>query len=90
MGSSAAAVIDGIGHSTDTVAISPVLAEVAARTAAARGPLAGLLTAGLLIADRGPDGAGPNAVGAAVIRHPDGRAIAAWAGDVRVYGWDGS
>ncbi|MEE1735958.1 hypothetical protein PUR49_05440 [Streptomyces sp. BE147] len=89
-GVTAAAVIDGIGHAEDTVALIPALAEAAVRTAAARGPLAGLLSAGLLIADRGPTGAGPNAVGAAVVRRPDGQMIAAWAGDVRVYGWDGA
>ncbi|MEV6079676.1 PP2C family serine/threonine-protein phosphatase [Streptomyces sp. NPDC052069] len=88
-GVTAAAVIDGIGHAEDTVALVPALAEAAVRTAAARGPLAGLLGAGLLIADRGPTGAGPNAVGATVTVQPDGRTIAAWAGDVRVYGWDG-
>lgn len=89
-GTIGAAVIDGIGHSSDTVGLVPVLAEAAARTTAARGPLAGLLTAGMLLADRGPDGAGPNAVGAAVVLRPTGQVVAAWAGDVRVYGWDGS
>lgn len=86
----AAAVIDGIGHSPDTVALMPVLAEVVARTAAVKGGPAGLLTAGMLVADGGPDDDGPNAAAAVVTTSPSGRTVAAWAGDCRVYGWDGT
>ncbi|MEV5688627.1 hypothetical protein AB0L68_36525 [Streptomyces sp. NPDC052164] len=89
-GVTAAAVIDGIGHTSATVALMPVLAEVVARTAAVKGGPAGLLTAGMLVADGGPEDDGPNAVGAVVTTSPSGRTVASWAGDCRVYGWDGT
>lgn len=89
-GTVGAAVIDGIGHGPHTSRVAPILAEVAARIAARRGPLAGLLTAGELIADRGPDGEGADAVAvAALVRPDDDIAVVAWIGDARAYGWDG-
>ncbi|MFH8985619.1 SpoIIE family protein phosphatase [Streptomyces varsoviensis] len=88
-GTTAAAVVDGIGHAPATVALAPVLAEVAVRTGAVRGALAGLLNAGLLIADRGPDGHGPNAVAALAVSTPGRDTVAAWAGDCRIHGFDG-
>ncbi|MGW6883177.1 PP2C family protein-serine/threonine phosphatase [Streptomyces goshikiensis] len=87
-GAVGAAVIDGIGHSDQLHALVPVLAVAAARTAAIRWPLAGLLTAGLLTCDPGHDGARPSAV-AVVARVQAGEPTTlAWAGDARAYGWD--
>ncbi|WP_322872194.1 hypothetical protein [Streptomyces goshikiensis] len=87
-GAVGAAVIDGIGHSEQLHALVPVLAVAAARTAAIRWPLAGLLTAGLLTWDPGHDDARPSAV-AVVARVQAGEpTMLAWAGDARAYGWD--
>ncbi|MGW3060652.1 hypothetical protein ACWC98_32630 [Streptomyces goshikiensis] len=85
----AAAIVDGMGHASATVALAPVLAEVAVRVGAARGTLAGLLTAALLVADRGPDGAGPDAVAVLAAAVPGQDTVVAWVGDCRAYGWDG-
>ncbi|MBT1183916.1 SpoIIE family protein phosphatase [Streptomyces sp. CJ_13] len=87
-GAVGAAVIDGIGHSDQLHALVPVLAVAAARTAAIRWPLAGLLTAGLLTCDPAHDRARPSAV-AVVARVQAGEPTTlAWAGDARAYGWD--
>ncbi|MEV7275251.1 hypothetical protein ACIQIG_21975 [Streptomyces bacillaris] len=88
-GTVGAAVIDGIGHGPHTSATAPLLAETAARVAAHRGALAGILSAGLLIADEGDDGEEANAVGVAVLVD-DAGARAAWVGDCDVLGWDGT
>lgn len=85
-----AAVIDGIGHTLGTSVLAPVLAEVAARVAAQRGPLAGLLSAALLVADAGPHGDTPNAVGVVARTNLDGSTTVTHVGDCRVYGWDGA
>lgn len=88
-GTVAVALVDGIGHEPGIVSLSPILAEVAARVTATRGCHAGILTAGMLVADPGAGAnPGPDAVAAVVRRTPDGT-TAAWCGDVRVYGWDG-
>jgi serine/threonine protein phosphatase PrpC len=84
------AVIDGIGHSPGTSALSPVLAVVAARTAATRGALAGLLSAAQLVSDPGPDDDEPNAVSVVATTHLDGETVVAWVGDCDAYGWDGT
>ncbi|MFF8412855.1 PP2C family protein-serine/threonine phosphatase [Streptomyces omiyaensis] len=87
-GAIGAAVIDGIGHGPRTSGTAPLLAAVTARTAAHRGPLAGLLTAGLLISDPGPDDDEANAVGVAAALEPlDALFRIAWVGDCRAYGW---
>ncbi|MFB6423666.1 hypothetical protein ACFCXC_18260 [Streptomyces microflavus] len=89
-GTVGAAVIDGIGHGPHTSATAPLLAEVAARIAARRDPLGGLLTASELIADRGADGEEADAVAVAVrVRPDDDVAVVTWTGDARAYGWDG-
>ncbi len=89
-GTVGAAVIDGIGHGPHTSATTPLLAEVAARISARRGPLAGLLTAAELIADRGADGDEADAVAVAVRARPDDEvAVVNWTGDSHAYGWDG-
>ncbi|WP_411140935.1 hypothetical protein [Streptomyces sp. x-80] len=85
-GTVAIAVIDGIGHDPDIVALAPVLAEVAVRVGAQRGALVGLLTTALLVADEGPGGRGPDAVGALAVRSPGRPTVGVWAGDARIYG----
>ncbi|MET9096219.1 hypothetical protein ABZX72_29490 [Streptomyces cyaneofuscatus] len=87
-GTVGAAVIDGIGHGPRTSATAPLLAETAARVAAHRGALAGILSAGLLVADEGHDGEEANAVAVVVIVDALGTR-AAWVGDCDVLGWDG-
>lgn len=85
----AAAVIDGIGNSRRIAETTRLLAETAARVALRRGVLAGLLSAGELIADPGPDHDEPDAVGVVAITSPGDLARIAWVGDCRAYGWDG-
>ncbi|MFH9403272.1 PP2C family protein-serine/threonine phosphatase [Streptomyces sp. NPDC017638] len=89
-GTVGAALVDGIGHGPRTSATAPLLAETAARIAARRGPLAGLLTAGELIAEptAQPDEADAVAVAARVLTHDFGATVS-WTGDCRAYGWDG-
>ncbi|MFJ8755663.1 hypothetical protein [Streptomyces cyaneofuscatus] len=89
-GTVGAAVIDGIGHGPHTSKTAPLLAETAARIAARRGPLSGLLTASELIADPGEDGKEADAVAVAVRVYPDDEvAVVTWTGDARAYGWNG-
>ncbi|MFE2346504.1 PP2C family protein-serine/threonine phosphatase [Kitasatospora cineracea] len=83
-GRTAAAVVDGMGHGEDIVRLAPMLAETAVRVGAVNGALAGLLSAGLLVRDPGPDGVGVLAVG-----REDGSAELVWAGDCRAWRWDG-
>lgn len=90
-GTTAAAIVDGIGHDPGTVRLMPVLAEVAARLTARIDGRSGIVTAGQLVADDGtgddPEPDGP-AVVAAV--RPDGRVVVHWIGDCRAYTWDGA
>ncbi|MCX4676713.1 SpoIIE family protein phosphatase [Streptomyces sp. NBC_01433] len=88
-GAVAAAVIDGVGHTPGTSAIAPVLATVAARVAATRGALAGLMSAAQLVSDPGPNDDEPNAVAAVAVTYPDGETVVAWVGDCDAYGWNG-
>ncbi|MFJ6616690.1 SpoIIE family protein phosphatase [Kitasatospora sp. NPDC091335] len=86
-GRTAAALVDGMGHADDIVRLAPMLAETAARVGAGRGALAGLLSAGLLLADPGH----PDAVGVLAVTRADGSgAELVWAGDCRAYRWDGT
>jgi hypothetical protein len=85
-GRTAAAVVDGMGHDPDIVRLAPMLAETAVRVGAVRGALAGLLSAGLLLADPGR----PDAVGVLAVTRPGGGAELVWAGDCRAYRWDGT
>ncbi|GII89710.1 hypothetical protein Ssi03_77000 [Sphaerisporangium siamense] len=90
-GAVAAAVVDGIGHSPQVAAVARMLAEVAARVAARRGPLAGLLTATELVADPGDDDEPePDAVAVvAAVAAGDDRMRIAWVGDCRASLLDG-
>ncbi|MFJ2818313.1 hypothetical protein [Streptomyces sp. NPDC087294] len=86
-GTIGAAVIDGIGHGPHTSRTAPLLAEVAARISARRGPLAGLLTASEMIVDAGSDGDEADAVAVALRVHPDDDLVVVnWTGDARGYG----
>ncbi|MGA5820788.1 hypothetical protein ACPC54_23345 [Kitasatospora sp. NPDC094028] len=78
------ALIDGMGHDPDIVRLAPMLAESAARAGALVGVLGGLLHAGVLVRDPGPDG-----VGVLAVLRDDGSRQVAWAGDCRAYRWDG-
>ncbi|KOU41475.1 hypothetical protein ADK55_28740 [Streptomyces sp. WM4235] len=86
-GAVGAAVIDGIGHSTELHALVPVLAVDAARRAALRHPMAGLIGAAELLQNPGAPRGGPDAVGITARVRPEGTWIA-WAGDCRAYGLD--
>ncbi|MFI0166746.1 SpoIIE family protein phosphatase [Streptomyces sp. NPDC017095] len=89
-GTVGAAVIDGIGHGPRTSATAPLLAAVAARISARRGPLAGLLTAAELIAEPGADDDEADAVAVAARVIPgDDITVINWTGDARAYGWNG-
>ncbi|MEV7865296.1 SpoIIE family protein phosphatase [Streptomyces sp. NPDC088124] len=79
------ALVDGMGHDADIVRLAPMLAETAARVGAGRGALAGLLSAGLLVHDPGPD-----AVGVLAVTREDGGTEIVWVGDCRAYHWDGT
>ncbi|WP_327230826.1 hypothetical protein [Streptomyces murinus] len=87
-GTVGAAVVDGIGHGPRTSATAPLLAETAARYTAHRGALPGILGAGLLVADRGPDGEEADAVAVTALADEAGTRVA-WVGDCRAYGWNG-
>lgn len=89
-GSVAGAVIDIIGHPESAPAIGRLLAETAVRVGAQRGPFAGLLSAGLLVADPGAaDDPEPDGVAVAAVVYPDGHTVISWIGDAHAYGWDG-
>ncbi|MEU9888035.1 hypothetical protein [Sphaerisporangium sp. NPDC051011] len=88
----AAAVVDGIGNSEKVAACSRLLAQVAARVAARRNGLAGILSAGELVADAGPDedDPEPDAVAVVAVAREGEETRVAWVGDSRAYGWTGS
>lgn len=86
----AAALIDGIGSNPEVEHTAGLLAEVSARVAARRGPVAGLLAAHELVSGPGPETPKPNAVGAVAVVYPSDRAIVtAHVGDCRVYSLTG-
>jgi serine/threonine protein phosphatase PrpC len=89
-GITGAAVIDIIGHPPTAPTVAALLAETAARVAAQRGTLAGLLSAALLISDPGtgmlPE---PNAVAVAAAMTPGTHTVLSWIGDSHGYGWNG-
>lgn len=88
--STAAALIDGIGSNPEVARTAELLAEVSARYAARRGPVAGLLAAHELVSGPGPETPKPNAVGAVAVVYPSDRAIVtAHVGDCRVYSLTG-
>lgn len=90
-GSVAAAVVDLIGHHPNAPLVARLLAETAVRIAPQRGTVAALMTAGMLVADRGsapePE---PNGVAVVALRRPGGTGTVAWIGDSHAYGWDGT
>ncbi|MEU5384038.1 hypothetical protein [Kitasatospora cineracea] len=87
-GTSAACLVDGIGHSPWITNRAAFLAEVAARIGATRGPVLGLLAAADTISDPGPPSL-PEEDAVAVIAtvHPDRPEVAvAWTGDCAAWG----
>ncbi|WNI16632.1 hypothetical protein [Actinacidiphila sp. ITFR-21] len=90
-GLTATALIDVSGHPPNAPAIAMLLAETAARVGAQHGGRAGLLSAGLLVADPGAaEEPEPSGVGVVVTREPGERAMISWIGDAHAYGWDGT
>lgn len=91
VGDTAAAVVDLAGHHDAAPFVARLLAETTVRVAAQRGGLAGLLSAGLLVADPG-DGDEPEPTGVGVVATvtPGEPAIVCWIGDSHAYGWDGT
>ncbi|WP_436759311.1 PP2C family protein-serine/threonine phosphatase [Streptosporangium sp. V21-05] len=83
----AIAIVDGIGHSDRVAHVAALLAETAARVAARRGPLAGILTATELIADTGAsEDPEPDAAAVVVTASVDADDVRiAWVGDCRAY-----
>lgn len=85
-GLTVAAIVDGIGNSEQVAATARLCAQVAARIAGRYGGLAGILTAGALLADPGPgDEPEPDAVALVAVSDPDGTVVS-WVGDCRAYG----
>lgn len=89
-GTTAAAVIDIIGHPASAPFVGRLLAETAARVGAQRGGYAGLLSAGLLVADPGAsDEPEPDGVGVVTVTTPGAPTVISWIGDPHAYGWNG-
>jgi PPM family protein phosphatase len=80
-----AAIVDGIGNSPKGAATAQLAADVIARISARYGGLAGILTAGALVADDGPDDdPEPDAVALVAVSDPDSTLVH-WVGDCRAY-----
>jgi serine/threonine protein phosphatase PrpC len=89
-GDAGAAVIDLVGHHSNASFVARLLAETAARVGVQRGGPAGLLSAGLLVADAGDaDELEPDGVGVFAVTHPGDRTVISWIGDSHAYGWNG-
>lgn len=90
-GTTAAALLDGIGHSPRVASTAQLLATVIARVSARRGSLAGLLTGTELVADAGSgDEPQPDAVAVvATVRAGEDQIRIAWVGDCRAYALEG-
>ncbi|MFI7278586.1 hypothetical protein [Streptomyces sp. NPDC049879] len=86
----AVAVVHATGTRPEAARLAPLLAESAVRAAAQRGALAGVLHAALAVSDPGPEGDGPDATIALAVRRADGHTTTAWAGECRVWSWDGT
>lgn len=90
-GLTAAALIDVSGHHPNAPKVAMLLAETSARVAAQRGGRAGLLSAGLLVADAGAaEEPEPSGVGVVATCRDGERAMISWIGDSHAYGWDGT
>lgn len=90
-GTTAVAVIDGIGSTPEIARTAEILAEYAVRRAARSGPLLGLLGAAGAVKSAGPEGDGPDAVGIVAVVYPSDQAVGyAYVGDCRAYAWDGT
>ncbi|WNI16230.1 hypothetical protein [Actinacidiphila sp. ITFR-21] len=90
-GLTAAAVVDISGHPPTAPTVALLLAETAVRVAAQHGGRAGLLSAGLLVADAGAaEEPEPSGVAVVATVQPGERAMISWIGDAHAYGWDGT
>jgi PPM family protein phosphatase len=86
---SGAAIVDGIGHGPDVVALSNLAAQVAARVGVRKTSILGILAAAELAAAPAADLIDPDAVAVLALTEPGAETSIAWTGDCRAYGWDG-
>jgi PPM family protein phosphatase len=86
---SGAAIVDGIGHGPDVVALSYLAAQVATRVGVRKTSILGILAAAELAAAPAAQGIDPDAVAVLALVEPDYETSIAWTGDCRAYGWDG-
>jgi PPM family protein phosphatase len=87
-GTLAAALVDGTGNTPHIASVARLCAETAARVGAQRGPLAGILSASLLVADPAEEA---NGVAVCAVAYSDGGPVeVTWVGDCRAYGWAGT
>lgn len=90
----AAAIVDGIGNSSEIAQTAVVLAETAARVGARRTPTIGILAAAELVSPPhtpvlAPDAEAADGVAVLAVAEPGQPTAIAWTGDARAYGWDG-
>lgn len=85
----AAAIVDGIGHGEHVVAFARLAAQVAARVGARKTSILGILAAAELNAASGGEPINPDGVAVLAVARPDGATSIAWTGDARAYGYDG-
>ncbi|KOT49937.1 MULTISPECIES: hypothetical protein [Streptomyces] len=88
-GTTAAAIIDGIGNDPHGPQIMQLLAATACRIGAVRGALAGILAAAALIDDPGSDDYAPDGVAVLALAEPGEPTRLGWVGDSHAYSWDG-
>jgi len=86
---SGAAIVDGIGHGPDVVALSHLAAQVAARVGVRKTSILGILAAAELAQAPAADVIDPDAVAVLALVEPGADTSIAWTGDCRAYGWDG-
>lgn len=81
----AAAVVDGIGHTTEAARLADVAAEVIARTAARSQPLAGVMAAAAMTADPTTTQPEPDATAVCARYIPDQGFTVSWVGNCRAW-----
>ncbi|MEV3875036.1 hypothetical protein [Streptomyces sp. NPDC049906] len=90
-GTTAACVVDMIGHADTAPDVGLLCAETAVRIGAQRGALAGLVSAAALVADPGDrDEPEPSGVAVLAIASEGEDTHLAWVGDCRAYSWTGT
>lgn len=88
-GTTAVAVVDGIGNSPQVAEMARTLATVIAHLAVRVGVRAALLTAGQVVADRGLADTTPDAVAVVAVSRAGRPTDIGWCGDALIYGFDG-